>query len=123
MRPLNAVVAQCSARASECLVKPLHTHFRAVHTAHNLSELRTFIAEHHADVAIIDLEMVELDQLRQLACEYADTTIICTHRLADEQLWAEALAAGAADCCHSFDVRAIVLAASRHRSGSAPQAA
>lgn len=118
MRPLNAVVAQCSARASECLIKPLRTHFRAVHTAHDLSELRTFIGEHHADVAIIDLEMVALDQMRRLAEEYAGTTIICTHRLADEQLWTEALAAGAADCCHSFDIRAIVLAASRHGSTS-----
>jgi DNA-binding NarL/FixJ family response regulator len=116
MRPLNAVVAQCSTQASECLIKPLHTHFRAVHAAHDLQELRTCIAEHRADIAIIDLEMVALDQLRQLASDYAGTTIICTHRLADEQLWAEALAAGAVDCCHSFDVRAIVLAASRHAS-------
>jgi len=114
MRPLNAVVAQCSTRASECLVKPLHTHFRAVHTAKNLEELRALIGGRQADVAIIDLEMVELSQLQQLARDYAGTTIICTHRLADEQLWAEALAAGAADCCHSFDIRAIVLAASRH---------
>jgi DNA-binding NarL/FixJ family response regulator len=116
MRPLNAVVAQCSNQASECLIKPLHTHFRAVHAASNFHELRACIAEHRADVAIIDLEMVELDQLRQLASEYTSTTIICTHRLADERLWAEALAAGAIDCCHSFDVRAIVLAASRHQS-------
>lgn len=122
MKPLNAVVAQGNAKAVECLVKPLHTHFRSVYTARDLNELRGVIADQHADVAIVDLELVGLDQLRQLIRDYSHTTIICTHRLADERLWTQALAAGAADCCYNSDVRAIVLAAAKH-NGLAAHAA
>jgi hypothetical protein len=67
----------------------------------------------------VDLELVGLDQLRQLICDYSNTTIICTHRLADERLWTQALAAGAADCCYNSDVRAIVLAAAKHNGPAA----
>ena len=65
-----------------------------------------------ADVAIVDLELAALSEVQQLKREFAATTIVCTHRLADETMWANALAAGAADCCYASDVRAIVLAAS-----------
>lgn len=123
MRPLNAVIAQSSAKAIEQLVKPLNQHFRSVYTAHDLQELRAYIAGHHADVAIVDLELIAMDELRQFAREFSGATIICTHRLADERLWTEALAAGADDCCHSFDVRAIVLAASRHGDARAARVA
>ncbi len=123
MKPLNAVVVQHNdGKAVECLVKSLHTHFRSVHTAHDLSELRHIIASEHADVAIVDLELVNLIQLRELIRDHAAATIICTHRLADEYLWTQALAAGAADCCYNSDIRAIVLAAARHCM-SAPHAA
>ena len=118
MRPLNAVIAQSSAKAIEQLIKPLNQHFRSVYTAHDLQELRAFIAGHHADVAIVDLELITMEQLRQLATEFAGATIICTHRLADERLWTDALEAGA-----DFDVRAIVLAASRHGTQTAPRVA
>lgn len=123
MKPLSAVVAQKDSRTTEALVKPLYNHFRAVHTARDLDELRRCIAERHTDVAVVDLELVGLNQVRQLMREYSDTTVICTHRLADERLWTEALSAGVADCCHSLDVRAIVLAATRGMPGSHPHAA
>ncbi len=35
---------------------------------------------------------------------------VCTHRLADEHMWAEALAAGALDCCFDDDWQSIVRA-------------
>ena len=63
-------------------------------------------------VAIVDLELVSLGEVQQLKREFAATTVVCTHRLADEKMWADALASGAADCCYASDVRAIVLAAS-----------
>jgi len=33
---------------------------------------------------------------------------VCTHRVADEEMWASALAAGASDMCSSTDVDGIV---------------
>ena len=123
MKPLSAVIAHKDSKTAESLVKPLYNHFRAVHTAGNLSELRQIINERHADVAVVDLELVPLDQVRSLVREYGATTMICTHRLADEQLWTDALAAGAADCLHSLDVRAIVLAAHHATEAIHPHAA
>lgn len=117
MKPLSAVIVQRNdGKAVEYLMKSLHTHFRSVHTAHDVSELRNMIASEHADVAIVDLELVNLAQLRELIKDHSAATVICTHRLADESLWTQALAAGAADCCYNSDIRAIVLAAARHAS-------
>jgi DNA-binding NarL/FixJ family response regulator len=112
MKPLSVVVAQGNSKTAEMLAKSLYNHFRVVNVAGNLEELRQAIPRHQADVAIVDLELAALHEVRQLTREFSGTTVVCTHRLADEKMWTEALAAGAADCCYSSDVRAIVLAAS-----------
>lgn len=112
MKPLSVVVAQSSAKVSETLAKSLYNHFRVVTTAGSLSDLMHSIPKHRADVAIVDLELADIRQVEQLVRQFSSTTVVCTHRLADEKMWTDALAAGAADCCNSSDVRAIVLAAS-----------
>jgi DNA-binding NarL/FixJ family response regulator len=105
------------------LAKSLYNHFRVVHLAGDVDELRKAIPKHRADVAIIDLELAALSDVHQLTLDFANTTIVCTHRLADEKMWADALAAGASDCCYASDVRAIVLAASHTRPLSHAHAA
>jgi DNA-binding NarL/FixJ family response regulator len=112
MKPLSVIVAQSNANTGEFLTKSLYNHFRLVHTAGNLDELLHSIPRHHADVAVVDLELADLDHVRQLTLQFSSTKFVCTHRLADEKMWSEALAAGASDCCQSRDIRAIVLAAS-----------
>ena len=112
MKPLSVVVFQSDGRSAESLAHSLHNHFRVVNVARNLEELRSAIPTHRADVAIVDLELARLDEVQQLCRQFTSTSIVCTHRLADEKLWTLALAAGAVDCCASSDVRAIVLAAS-----------
>ena len=112
MKPLSVIVAQSNAKTGEFLTKSLYNHFRAVHTADSVNELMHSIPMHRADVAVVDLELANLDEVQQLTLQFSSTKIVCTHRLADENMWAQALAVGAADCCHSSDVRAIVLAAS-----------
>jgi DNA-binding NarL/FixJ family response regulator len=94
-----------------------------VNVARDVSELRHSIPRHRADVAIVDLELAGLNEVQQLRHEFAGTTIVCTHRLADEKMWTEALAAGAADCCYTSDVRAIVLAATNTKPVSHAHAA
>jgi DNA-binding NarL/FixJ family response regulator len=111
MKPLSVVVAQSNSKTTESLARSLHNHFRLVSTAGNVDELRRSILKHRADVAIVDLELAALDQVQELVQQFSATTIVCTHRLADELMWSQALAAGAADCCHTSDVRSIVLAA------------
>jgi DNA-binding NarL/FixJ family response regulator len=111
MKPLSVVVAHSNSKTAEMLARSLHNHFRVVNVAGDLDQLRHAIPRHRADVAIIDLEMAALKEVQQLKREFAGTRIICTHRLADEKMWTEALSAGAVDCCSASDVRAIVLAA------------
>jgi hypothetical protein len=74
-------------------------------------------------VAVVDLELAGLTDVQQLARQFPATAIICTHRLADDRMWASALAAGATDCCNSNDLRAITMAAGRAPNFSRAQAA
>ena len=111
MKPLSVVVAHNNSQAAESLARSLHNHFRIVNVARNFGELRNSIPRHRADVAVVDLELAGLAEVQQLHKEFGTTTIVCTHRLADEKMWMDALAAGATDCCNASDVRAIVLAA------------
>lgn len=108
MKPLNVVVAQLDAKHAEHLAASLHGHFRSVAVARSLEELRDAIPKNHADVAIVDLELVGLPDLQNLHHSFGNTSIVCTHRVADEEMWASALAAGASDMCSSTDVDSIV---------------
>lgn len=123
MKPLSIVVAQNNAKAAESLARSLHNHFRLVNVARNVNELRHSIPRHRADVAIVDLELAALAEIQELRKEFGATTFVCTHRLADEKMWTDALAAGAADCCNASDVRSIVMAATSTKPMSHAHAA
>jgi len=111
MKPLSIVVLQGDSGHAQSLARSLYNHFRVVNVAQDVNELRSAIPLHSADVAIVDLESARLEDVQNLCREFSGTSVVCTHRLADEKMWSQALAAGAVDCCSSFDVRAIVLAA------------
>jgi DNA-binding NarL/FixJ family response regulator len=113
MKPLTVVVAQSDPTGAEALAASLLSHFKAVHVARSLEEARMSVPKHRADLLVIDLELASLPEVEQLRRDLPATAVVCTHRLADEDLWMQALAAGAVDCCHSSDVRSIVLAADR----------
>ena len=123
MKPLSVIVAQSNGKTAEVLARSLYNHFRVVNVAGDLDELRYAIPRHRADVAIVDLELAPLHQVQQLTRDFRATRVICTHRLADEKMWSDALAAGAADCCYASDIRAIVLAASDTKTISHAHAA
>jgi len=123
MKPLSVVVAQSNPKAAESLAQSLYNYFRVINTANNLDGLFHSIPKHRADVVIVDLELADIAQVQRIKNQFSGTTIVCTHRLADEKMWAEALAAGASDCCHSSDVRAIVLAATNIKTMSHAHAA
>lgn len=123
MKPLSVVVAQRNNKTTDSLVKSLYNHFRLVNVARDVTELRSSIPRHRADVAVVDLELAGLTEVESLRREFPAITVVCTHRLADEKMWSEALAAGAADCCYTSDVRAIVLAASNTKALSHAHAA
>jgi hypothetical protein len=57
------------------------------------------------------VEKNSLADVEFLGREFPAVHIICTHRCADEEMWAAAMNAGAADLCFAHDVEAIVQAA------------
>jgi DNA-binding NarL/FixJ family response regulator len=113
MKPLNVLVAQSDPFCAQVLAAELHSHFKAVTVARSLEELRASIPKHRADVAVVDLELAGFGTVAELRREFPSVTFVCTHRLADEELWTASLAAGAQDCCHPSDLRSIVHAANR----------
>ena len=123
MKPLSIVVAQSNKKMGESLAKSLYNHFRTVNLVSGVNDLRHAIPRHRADVAVVDLELATVKDVQELSREFPATTIVCTHRLADERMWMQALSAGAVDCCYNSDVRAIVLAANQTRPLSHSHAA
>ena len=79
-----------------------------------MGELRTSILKHRARVAILDMELASLPELEQLSHEFPGLGVVCTHRLADEEMWTAALSAGASDICPTYDTHSILSAAVRN---------
>lgn len=116
MQSQNVVLLQSDPRITQLLLTSLGSSFHSVHSVRSLDELRNSVAKHRADVVIVDVESMSLSDVHRLACEFPKVCIVCTHRLADEEMWTAALSAGAADVCPSSDTRGILMSALRHVS-------
>ena len=116
MQPLNVVLLQSDARVAQSLVSALANNFGSVHQVQSLGELRTSIAKHRAGVAILDMETASMSDVEHLSREFPKACIVCTHRLADEEMWTAAVNAGAVDVCPASDTRGILRTALRNAS-------
>jgi DNA-binding NtrC family response regulator len=114
MQPLNVVVASSDSQAAARLAASLNSHFHSVSVARSIDEVRRAIPKHRAQLAIVDLELASLHDVQELCHEFDATSVVCTHRIPDEEMWMEALAAGAIDCCQTADVTGIVQAVDRN---------
>jgi DNA-binding NarL/FixJ family response regulator len=114
MRPINAVLAYHDPLCAERLAAALRSQFRNLVVAKSPEEVRPAVARLRAPFAVVDLELISLLELKQLCAQFPSTAFVCIHRLADDRMWAEALAMGAVDCCHSGDVHGILLASERY---------
>jgi len=104
------VVLQPDSRAALRLRVVLQPSFSAVYHASSVDEASSMIARYRAGFAVLDTESASLRDVDRLTREFPATVFICTHRLADEQMWAEALNAGAADLCSAQDTSGILRA-------------
>ncbi|HEX3319575.1 MAG TPA: hypothetical protein VHR84_02635 [Terriglobales bacterium] len=111
MRPSSVVVLEQDASIAGVLVPSLKNHFETVGVANSPSDLRVEVAKRRATLVILDLENAGVAEVRELRENFPQTSIVCTHRLADEQMWAEVLAAGAADLCDASDFASIIRSA------------
>jgi DNA-binding NarL/FixJ family response regulator len=123
MRAVNLVLAQRNERSHGLLADRLRPEFRNVATAEFPAEIRSAVARLRAPIALVDLELIGLSELKQLCSDFPATAFIAIHRLADDQMWADALAVGAADCCQSNDVHSILFAADRYAVANRSKAA
>ncbi len=114
MRAINAVLAHRSPGSAAGLVASLNREFRNIAIAGTAQEVRSAVQRLRAPFAVVDLELISKTELRALCMEFRSTAFVCIHRLADDQMWSEALAAGAMDCCRANDLRGILLAADRY---------
>src|SRR5919109_3026384 len=93
------------------LTEALRDYSRSVLVVRSPEELRAAVPKHRATTVIADLETVPLPEIERLHNNFSHLSIICTHRVPDEQMWADSLAAGAIDCCHNRDFNGIAQAA------------
>ena len=114
MRLINAVLAHHDVQTAQRLGESLRKEFRNLVVAESEPELRSAVARYRAPFAVVDLELVDLGELKELCREYPSTSFVCIHRLADDRMWSEALAMGAVDCCHCEDLRGILLASDKY---------
>jgi DNA-binding NarL/FixJ family response regulator len=113
MLSLNVVLAQQDPTAATSLVNNLRGQCRAV-TLSEKAQLRQAILKARANVAVLDLEMFSLPEVQEICREFNNVSVVCTHRLADEELWTRAMNAGADDCCLPSDVKGILFAVRRY---------
>ncbi len=114
MRPINVVLAYHDALSAERLAASFRNHFRSLAVAKSLEETCSAMERLHAPFAVVDLELIDMAALKRLCAQFPSTAFVCVHRLADDRMWSEALAMGAVDCCHSSDVRGILVASERY---------
>jgi len=114
MRPINVVLAYHDPMSAERLAAVLRSQFRNLAVTKSPDEVSSAIARLRAPFAVVDLELISLMELKQLCAQFPSTAFVCIHRLADDRMWTEALAMGAVDCCHSSDVRGILMASERY---------
>jgi DNA-binding NarL/FixJ family response regulator len=114
MHSVNLVVFQSDPQITKSLVANLGSQFHCVYVARPHEDLRAAIARHRPKVVILDVELSSLADVNTLHKEFPGVAIVCTHRLADEEMWTAALAAGAEDICPSSDTTAILRSAMRN---------
>jgi hypothetical protein len=99
MEPFGVVLYQNDPRTAQTLAVSLSQHFDSVYLAGTYQEVGPAVARHRAEAVVLDLETSGPGEVERLHNEFPGLCIVGTHRLADDQLWTEALSLGASDIC------------------------
>ena len=113
MRPFHVVLSHHDSLLSRRLAGRLRPEFRGISVANSVEETRQVIVQWRPAFAIVDLELIGYSELSELCSNFPTTAFVGIHRLADEKVWCDALAAGAVDCCAASDIYSILRAADR----------
>jgi DNA-binding NtrC family response regulator len=120
MRTLDVVLYQYDPRTAQVLAASLSQQSLSVYLARDREELRPAIARNRPGVLVLDIETSSSGEVERLHQEFPGLSIVCTHRLADDELWAEALSRGASDVCppRQDEVVRSVMRERAHRSAA-----
>ena len=113
MKSQGVVLLQGDPGIAQSLLTSLSHKFTSVRSVRSVEELRNSVARDRTEVAILDMEDASIQAIRELSRDFPHLSIVCTHRLADEEMWTAALSAGAADICPANDTLGILMAAQR----------
>jgi DNA-binding NtrC family response regulator len=116
MNSLSVALLQKDSGVARLVSGQLCHHFHAIRVAQSAAELRELIPRFRPDVVVADIETASLGEIQQLHQEFAGLCIVCTHRIADDEMWTAAMDAGAADICSATDTHGILTAAVRNTS-------
>ena len=126
MEQVSLVVYHTDPSTAQALVVSLSQHFRSVNLVRRYEEVRSAIARHRASVLVLDLEASDrknsrLNAVGDLHREFPSLCIVATHRLADDQVWTEAMNQGATDVCEPRDEQVVdaVMRECRHCAAAA----
>jgi len=109
MQSTTVVVSQADEITAQRLAERLRAHFHRV-VLSGVEELPQNLRNHRASLAVLDMDLVTLEQIQELSRVFEDIAFVCTHRAPDAELYLACVEAGAADCCHSSDIVSIVRA-------------
>ena len=70
--------------------------------------MRDKVAKNRPEAVILDIEHSWMTDVANLHRDFPSLTIVCTHRIPDEELWMAALEAGASDVCAADDVNNVL---------------
>jgi DNA-binding NarL/FixJ family response regulator len=119
MQPLNVVILQSDSQVAQNLQSSLQNHFSFIYLARSLGEAKTAVPKYRAQILVLDLELVPRAEVEWLRREFPGICLVCTHRLANEEMWTEMVGAGASDLCFSADSQGILSAALRNTRAAA----
>lgn len=125
-RNLVVVLYHNDPGTAQALVVSLSQHCGPINLVRNYEEVRSTIARHRPDVLVLDLEALDRETSRANAVadlhrEFPSLCIVATHRLADDEVWTEAMNQGAADVCEPRNEQVVdaVMRECRHCAAAA----
>ncbi len=106
MRCENVVILETNCANADRLASVLKRGASRTFLAGSVNEMRLYAERLDGVIGVVDIALVPLSEIKRLHRELG-ITIVCMHRLADEEKWAATLDDGALDCCFDDNVRAI----------------
>jgi hypothetical protein len=104
----TVVIAHNDPGIAQELANDLHPHSARVIVAEDVETLHTLLLRPEEQVAVLDLDFVKLEEVRQFSSTFCNLTIVCTHPAPDDRMWMAALDAGAVEFCHPEDIRSLL---------------